>query len=373
MATYKVLQDIEAEDHILGPLSLRQFIYALVAALCFYLCYIVSSKGASFLIALFLPPGLFCAFFAAPFGKDQPTEVWALAKIRFFFKPRRRIWDQSGMKELVTVTAPKRVEIHRTDGLSQSEVKSRLAALASTIDSRGWAVKNVDLNLYTQPGVFVSNTDSDRLISPDTIPQQVPSYDINAADDILDAQSNPIAQQFDQMINASSQAHRQQLVSMLQHDSPQGAVLPAPITTDSDQPNGQGWFMQQTSPSVPVNPTLTGGSDAGLDEAEITRQLKLKASEPSMSVAFSHMKVIQPLGHTGPTPVTPPAPAVPDEASAPAVAAPTPTPVPPQGTQLPAVDNTHLAARDDLNISTIARVAGKKDLPPDDEVIITLH
>jgi hypothetical protein len=31
MATYKVLQDIEAEDKLLGPLTLKQFIFAAVA------------------------------------------------------------------------------------------------------------------------------------------------------------------------------------------------------------------------------------------------------------------------------------------------------------------------------------------------------
>ncbi len=30
MSTYKVIQDIEAEDKLLGPLTLRQFIYAAV-------------------------------------------------------------------------------------------------------------------------------------------------------------------------------------------------------------------------------------------------------------------------------------------------------------------------------------------------------
>jgi hypothetical protein len=31
MATYKVIQDIEAEDKLVGPLSLKQFIFALIA------------------------------------------------------------------------------------------------------------------------------------------------------------------------------------------------------------------------------------------------------------------------------------------------------------------------------------------------------
>src|SRR5471030_1443257 len=118
MSTYKVLQDIEAEDKILGPLTLRQFIYALIAALFLYISFICLTKGASYLLVLFLPPALFTGFFAFPFGKDQPTEVWALAKIRFLFKPRLRIWDQSGIKELVTVTVPKRIERVLTNGLN---------------------------------------------------------------------------------------------------------------------------------------------------------------------------------------------------------------------------------------------------------------
>src|SRR3569623_2019391 len=119
MATYKMIQDIEAEDKILGPLSLRQFIYALISAICLYISFICLTKHVAFLLILFLPPALFTGFFAFPFGQDHPTEVWALAKIRFMFKPRRRIWDQSGVKELVTVTVPKKIERVLTNGLSE--------------------------------------------------------------------------------------------------------------------------------------------------------------------------------------------------------------------------------------------------------------
>ena len=38
MATYKLIQDIEAEDHILGPLSLREFIFGLIGAFGWSLC-----------------------------------------------------------------------------------------------------------------------------------------------------------------------------------------------------------------------------------------------------------------------------------------------------------------------------------------------
>ena len=46
MATYKVLQDIEAEDKLLGPLTLRQFVYGAIAVICLYLSYFLTTKGA---------------------------------------------------------------------------------------------------------------------------------------------------------------------------------------------------------------------------------------------------------------------------------------------------------------------------------------
>ena len=155
MATYKLIQDIEAEDHVLGPLSFRQFVFALIAVFFGYMTFIVITKHVAVLALLFAPPALFFGFFALPFGRDQPTEIWALAVLRYWLKPRKRVWDQSGMKELVTINVPKKVEHIYTDGLSQTEVKSRLNALANTLDSRGWAVKNVNA---AEPAI-VSNSD----------------------------------------------------------------------------------------------------------------------------------------------------------------------------------------------------------------------
>src|SRR5258708_26032679 len=161
MATYKVIQDIEAEDKLVGPLSLRQFIYAAIAAVSTYISFFALSRGYSFVLVMLLPVILFTGFFAFPWGSDQPTEVWALAKIRFFLKSRRRIWDQSGIKDLVTITVPKHIEKEYTNGLQQHEVESRLTALASMLDSRGWAVKNVT-STYTPRAGIVPSGDSDR-------------------------------------------------------------------------------------------------------------------------------------------------------------------------------------------------------------------
>lgn len=375
MATYKVIQDVEAEDKLVGPLSLRQFVYAGVAALCIYLSVIFVTKNVAFLLVITVPPALFCGFFAFPFGRDQPTEVWALAKIRFYLKPRRRIWNQSGVKELVTVTAPKHIEKVYTNGLSPLEVRSRLNALASTIDSRGWAIKNVNVNLYAQDSQ-AGNAPSDRLIDMSSMPQEVSNVDITASDDMLDETNNPIAQQFDAMIHKSSQAHRQQIVNQLEQKNPL-ATTTSTAATATSQPPADYWFLNQPAPAdnsatAPTSATYVKPqvvfpgasdqtaaaippSDPSPTEEALIEQLHQKNSV--QQVSYSHLKNIQPLG-SQPTP-TVQQPTTDDSTVAPVTPAPDPAKI-------------DLARNNDLNISTIARLANKKE-PPSDEVVISLR
>jgi hypothetical protein len=254
MATYKVIQDIEAEDKLLGPLSLRQFIYAVIVIVLGFVAFTLGQ--IQFLLVLpFIPPIMFFGLLAAPFGQDQSSEVWLLAKIRFMFKPRRRIWDQSGLSELVTVTAPKYVEKHLTDGLDQTQVKSRLKALASTLDSRGWAVKNANISLATMPTYSGMMVGDDRLVAaPASV--AVPDNDILASDDILDEQNNLTAQHLDSMINTAEQQRRQQLVQNVQQ-SISNPVLPSPVSSPTQNvPANDYWFMNQ-NPDAPAAATVS--------------------------------------------------------------------------------------------------------------------
>lgn len=210
-------------------------------------------KNVGFLLILFIPPALFTGFLAIPWHGDQPTEVWALAKLRFYLKPRKRIWDQSGAKELVTITVPKKVERNLTNGLSQTEVRSRLHALADTIDSRGWAVKNVNVTLDV--GLHQNVAPSDRLVDGSMLPQEVSGVDVSATDDMLDPLANPIAQHFDSMIQTAAASQRQQLMQQMQTD-PASQSTPTQQTT---QPQNDYWFMHQPTP---VNGQATFASAA---------------------------------------------------------------------------------------------------------------
>jgi hypothetical protein len=399
MATYKVLQDIEAEDKLIGPLTLRQFIYALVAALNGYLTFVVITKGVAFMAAIFIPLTLICAFFSWPWSRDQPTEVWALAKIRFLVKPRKRIWNQSGIKELVTITAPKKVEQILTNGLSQNEVQSRLRALADTIDSRGWAIKNVNVSMYGQPAMIMNAPASDRLINVASLPQPVPTVDVRAADDMLDVQNNPVAAQFDTMIAASAKAHRQQIMDRMQEAQTPVPVAPPPPAPTLNAPQQNYWFLNEPAQAASTVPqdTVTFNTQvvapgatpttlpvtAAAPTAEEESFIKKLKNEPAFSPNMhGHLHVIQPLSAqqaaqkaqqqqqttSAPTPeqtsTGQPAnanPAQPAQAAAPKM------------TQQPDAAILDLARNDDLNVATLAREANKRKEPPQDEVVISLH
>jgi hypothetical protein len=228
MATYKVIQDVEAEDKILGPLSLKQLIFAAIAAGTIFIAFrLVVATGAIYAAIPFLPIILAFGVLAAPLGRDQPTEMWLAAQIRFYTKPRTRIWDQSGIKNLVTITAPVRQEKIYTDGLDQQQVRSRLKALSSTLDSRGWAVKNVDLNLNTTDAY--NNYQTDRLVDPSSLPIMVSDVDVRASDDILDVSNNETAQHFDELMQQSSKTHHEELKAKMQ-----AAVIAQSTTQASD-------------------------------------------------------------------------------------------------------------------------------------------
>lgn len=379
MATYKVIQDIEAEDKLLGPLTLRQFIYGAISAVCLYVSFLLLTKHAGYFVILFLPVALISGFFAFPFKANQPTEIWALAKIRFMFKPRKRIWDQSGAKELVTITAPKQVDTNYTNGLSQTEVKSRLRALADTIDTRGWAIKNVNVNLDNQM-TNSALTSPDRLIDISSFSTEVPNTDVQASDDILDPQSNLVAQHLDQMINASSISHKQQIRDKLLRatgNSPSPAIQPA--MTSTQKPNDY-WFLGQ--PQQPSGGKSSGyvtfnsqviapGNDVddtilppvtSPDEELLAEQIKAQRAKPD--VAYEHMHTLQPYSPQQ-SPIT-------QQLLSTQLQPPAQPPAPMTQTPDPGILN--LASNNDLNIATIARQAnGSQHKDPPDEVIISLH
>lgn len=293
MAVYKVLQDVEAEDKLVGPLTLKQFIYAAIAAICLFIefrIFISTDLGMArwLLIALFAAPMALFAVLASPLGGDQPTELWLLSHIKFMLKPRQRAWDQDGIVEGVTITVPKRDEANLTKNLSQGEVKSRLKALASMLDSRGWAIQSTPLYKSDRGQV----DDSDRLVSSDVLSQAAPDVDVRAGDDLLDEQSNATAQRYGALVKEVEDQKKRSLADRLK----------AAVSNDkeSSEPS-QAWGVEAINPAAkpqeiivhPTEPAVFSVSSVAKKpvETEIDERAlneRLKAAEESLHARHPH-------------------------------------------------------------------------------------
>ena len=80
MAVYKVPQDVEADDKLIGPFTFRQFIYLIIVALLIAIAWWM----AQFFVGLIIFPLPFIVFFGAlalPLRKDQPMEIYLAAMV----------------------------------------------------------------------------------------------------------------------------------------------------------------------------------------------------------------------------------------------------------------------------------------------------
>ena len=145
MAQYKVPQDVEADDKLLGPFSFRQFVYLLIAG-----------GLAAMAVGLFqifpllaiipLPPILLFGAMALPLKKDQPMETYLAAVASYYLKPRGRVWMPGQREATIDITAPKQVDDDRTRGITSEEATHRLSFLADIVDTEGYAIKGIGAN-----------------------------------------------------------------------------------------------------------------------------------------------------------------------------------------------------------------------------------
>jgi hypothetical protein len=206
--------------------------------------------------------------------------------------------------------------------------------LASTLDTRGWAVKNVDIATYQQP--LIGSPASDRLVDISVVPQDASVAAIDPSSDILDDQNNPLAQKVGQMIDASSTAHREELLNKVKEAAAdQKAVQQA----NGNQP------IPQPKISSTIKEIMTEiekqESQAQLAQANMRR---LEPQEPKSTATAAPQPTAQPQAQTAVTPPTDPG-------------------------------ILKLVKNDDLNVATLGREANRKqdkDLP-DDEVVISLR
>lgn len=246
MAQYKVPQDVEAEDKLLGPFTFRQFIYLLIAA--------AGIAGAWGLFQLFpllalipLPFVFFFGVLALPLKKDQPMETYLAAIISFYFKPNRRIWTAGQRESTIKIIAPKKAEKSRTRNLTEEEASHRLSFLASIIDTEGYAIRGD------------SSMKDEYAAEADTI------------EDVLDA-DNPV---IDRIIEQEQTERKQELIAQMRTAINRTDNLTA--TPSANTP------IAAPSPILPA-PSLPQPQSTPTTPTAINQQLQNLATNNSFSI-----------------------------------------------------------------------------------------
>ena len=215
MSVYKVPQDVEAEDKLLGPFSFRQFVFLIIAVIGIAIAYGLSTIFLPLAI-IPVPIILFFGALALPLKKDQPMEVYLAAVISFMLKPKKRLWQPDGIERLVEVIAPKVEEKTYGNNYDQAEVQRRLSYLANLVDSQGWSIRGVN--------------------NPNSSMRADLFNEGQAANDILDENSTT-AQNINHLINQSDVRRRQEVIQKMQTGQ---SATPPPV--------------QPPQPSQPDNP-----------------------------------------------------------------------------------------------------------------------
>lgn len=319
MAVYKVPQDVEAEDKLVGPFGFRQFVYLGIAGGLGFVAYLLFRINPV-LITIPLPIIGFFVILALPLRKEQPMETYLLALLRFYMKPKLRLWNPDGTITYVEIVAPKTVERTLHKELGGEAATERLDYLARVMDSRGWSLKGESAH----PGASLTAT---------------VAAEAATTSDIMDDHAE-LAKSFDEKIAQKDEERRQQVVKQMQ----KAATAPP-------------------AQSQAITPAMAGitAAPAGSDD----------------NVAFNpyptsmHQRIILPMGDQAAqaaqaaqaTKAT--KPKAKNKASQQKQPSAVPAPVSP--------DIIRLANNDDLSISAIAHEAHRLSAKEGEEVVIELH
>lgn len=343
MAVYKVPQDVEADDKLIGPFSFRQFIYLIIVAISMAAAWGLSQVFIPLAI-IPLPIMIFFAALALPLRKDQPMEAYLSAVVSFYFlKSRKRFWQPDGIDSFVTIIPPKNSDRVLTKNLDEDEATRRLGYLADLVDTHGWAIRGT------------SGT-------PDTSINTDLYYETQQAPDMMDS-NTPAAQAMTQQLSQEATQQRQNAIASMQQSAtttpvatPQQAQQPAQTTQPAPAPVAD----------TPVS-TLPSLEELRAREAQTAKQVSEQASRDA--VAYANALAEQAGDERSTLGATPPA----NNAANTSVSPPTTDTM-----ELTKQQVNELSQQSDVSVETLAKEANRiaeknKVLHNGDEVTISFH
>ena len=246
MAQYKVPQDVEAEDKLLGPFTFRQFVYLMIIGGLIGLGVLFWQIFPPLIIVL-VPPILLLGALALPLKKDQPMETYLSAVVSFYLKPHTRTWEPGEPESTIIITAPKKTEERRTKDLDQDEAMHRLSFLADIIDTEGYAIKGAAPNSGIKDEIYAEANDTLDMFEDPTASNT--SINQTLQDDASARRNQAINQMRAAIANNANQAKN----TTITHNNQQVQPAIAPAINTAQQATQQP--VQQPVPQPQAIPT----------------------------------------------------------------------------------------------------------------------
>lgn len=257
MATYKVPQDVEAEDKLLGPLTFKQFIFFLVAAGAGLVAWLLFQIHPV-LVLIPVPIILIFGGLAIFRREDQPVERYLLSFFNFLIRPRQRVWNTEGYYEHLVITRRQKEEPTPLKR-DVKQVHGQLEKLAQTVDTRGWSTKRPELSVPNTTASVGSQND-DRLFIPD---QTQEPAEVHEREDMM-SEENPEGMQLDNLLHEQTRQRREQVMENVRKQA-QGQTVSnsqsAPQINEQTSQNNVAAHDQQTRNDSDAN-TATGNQSS---------------------------------------------------------------------------------------------------------------
>jgi hypothetical protein len=168
-------------------------------------------------------------------------ETYLVAVLKFYFKPRSRLWDPEGTISMVLITAPKLTEGPQMKEYGGEAAGERLAYLAQVVDTHGWSTRGAASANDSLSDIFIAEA--------------------SHAEDILD-DTSPVTQDMERRINLSDDAHleaaRRQMQQLASQQQPQTApvVPPMPQLQPMQPPAQQYGYAPLPAPAFNPYPAM---------------------------------------------------------------------------------------------------------------------
>lgn len=135
---YAVPQFIEVEDKVIGPLTVRQFLYIVVGGILLLITWSLADLGLFILVAFIIT--IIVVAFAFVKINGRPFHVFLVSFIHFYTNPRLRVWFREPALEKIK-TSSKEKKVTRQKEMEalvlpqgRRLVKSKLQEVTNTLD-----------------------------------------------------------------------------------------------------------------------------------------------------------------------------------------------------------------------------------------------